>query len=329
MNQHSESPTTPLEGPIGVVGGGAVGGWLATQMKNHGWDVSLLLRPNTAGYPEAIDYQVSGVGFGDLRETIPCAAADASGEPLRWLFLALKAGDMEQAAHQLAHRINSDTRLVFPGNGLDLTAPFATLASDRFLVASTTYGLFRESRTQISVRGAAGEISIGPDSSYPSAAEDARHLTAALQALGLRTRQVASGSAVMWQKAILSAGLNPVCALLGIENGQLPASEGFPLALEASSEAIKVASAEGLDMSSMSSPVVIETSLKELCEKTATNRCSMLQDLDSGESTEVNWISGVVVRLGKKNNIPTPVNQLLLDMVKGVSVGTLSPVSLN
>ena len=41
MNQHSESPTTPtpLEGPIGVVGGGAVGGWLATQMKNHGWDV--------------------------------------------------------------------------------------------------------------------------------------------------------------------------------------------------------------------------------------------------------------------------------------------------
>ena len=53
---------------------------------------------------------------------------------------------------------------------------------------------------------------------------------------------------MVWQKSILSAGLNPVCALLGIENGQLPSSPGFALAKAASHEAYKVAVAEGFDL---------------------------------------------------------------------------------
>ncbi len=334
-------PKTPptgnemLTGPIGVVGGGALGGWMASLMKNRGWDVSLLLRPGREEIPTELEYRVCGAGDEEAlddfgvdapgRQSIPCAATDAAGEPFRWLFFAVKATDLPEVAHQVAARINSGTRLVFPGNGLDLPAPFRALDSDRFLIASTTYGLFKVGRTSVSVRGDDGEFSVGSIDSFAGDAEDTRCLSSALGSLGLRAHQVSDGAAAMWQKAILSAGLNPVCALLGLENGELPASSGFALATEASNEAQRVAAAEGVDLA----PTKVAEALKSLCEKTAANRCSMLQDLDSGAMTEVAWINGVVVKLGKKNNIPTPANRLLLDLVEGASTETPVQMSLN
>jgi hypothetical protein len=56
--------------------------------------------------------------------------------------------------------------------------------------------------------------------------------------------------------------------------------------------------------------------LKEIVSGAPKNRCSMLQDLDRGKRTEIDFINGAVVELGRPLNIPTPINEALTSLVK-------------
>ena len=42
----------------------------------------------------------------------------------------------------------------------------------------------------------------------------------------------------------------------------------------------------------------------------------MLQDLDACRSTEIEELTGAVIRLGEKHGVPTPVNEVLYRLVK-------------
>jgi 2-dehydropantoate 2-reductase len=44
----------------------------------------------------------------------------------------------------------------------------------------------------------------------------------------------------------------------------------------------------------------------------------MLQSLEKGSVTEVDFINGAVVRAGAKTGVPTPVNATLVACVKGI-----------
>ena len=47
-------------------------------------------------------------------------------------------------------------------------------------------------------------------------------------------------------------------------------------------------------------------------------RTSMLQDIDCGRQTEVDIFAGYVSALGKKHNIATPYNDMVLEILKAV-----------
>lgn len=50
-------------------------------------------------------------------------------------------------------------------------------------------------------------------------------------------------------------------------------------------------------------------------------RASMLQDLEKGRKCEIGAINGVVCDFGKKYNVATPVNQKVVDVVRGIEDG--------
>jgi 2-dehydropantoate 2-reductase len=56
--------------------------------------------------------------------------------------------------------------------------------------------------------------------------------------------------------------------------------------------------------------------VKQVAERTAANRSSMLQDLLRGAPTECDAINGSVVREGRKLGVPTPVNEILWHLVR-------------
>lgn len=54
-------------------------------------------------------------------------------------------------------------------------------------------------------------------------------------------------------------------------------------------------------------------------------KASMLQDIEHGKKTEVDFINGIVVEYGKKYGVPTPYNEKVVEIVHGIEEGRYKP----
>ena len=59
-------------------------------------------------------------------------------------------------------------------------------------------------------------------------------------------------------------------------------------------------------------------------------KSSMLQDIERGRKTEIDYLNGYIVKKGALVDVPTPVNEAIVDMVKEVEAGKreLTPANL-
>jgi 2-dehydropantoate 2-reductase len=83
-----------------------------------------------------------------------------------------------------------------------------------------------------------------------------------------------------------------------------------PLARALVAEGAAVAAAEGVD------PGDPWTALEAAASATTANRNSMLQDLDAGRPTEIDAISGAIVRRAHAHEIPVPLTETVLRLVR-------------
>ncbi len=54
-------------------------------------------------------------------------------------------------------------------------------------------------------------------------------------------------------------------------------------------------------------------------------KASMLQDLEKGQRCEIDAINGVVSKWGKERYIPTPINSMVVEIIKGIEEGKYKP----
>lgn len=117
---------------------------------------------------------------------------------------------------------------------------------------------------------------------------------------------------LLWGKLVINAAINPLTALLRVPNGELlnkPASRS--LLGTAASEAAMVAAAQGIQLPY---PDPVEAA-ENVAARTASNLSSMLQDILRGSPTEIDAISGAIVRAGEAAGLQVPVNRTLWELV--------------
>jgi len=118
----------------------------------------------------------------------------------------------------------------------------------------------------------------------------------------------------IWEKAVINAGINPLTGLLDVPNGKLmEIPEVRQLLRDLVVEAAKVASTEGYRFEYS----LVERT-EEVCEQTAANISSMLQDIRAGKPTEIDAISGQIVRRAQEVSLPTPRTRMVWQLVKGL-----------
>lgn len=118
---------------------------------------------------------------------------------------------------------------------------------------------------------------------------------------------------LIWDKLLVNVGINPIAAILGLRNGEiLNYSDADKLMESAVLEGVAIRRAVGIS-SEFNDPV---EHVRSVCRRTAQNRSSMLQDIESGRKTEIDFINGAIVREGVRLGIPTPVNSTLVHMIK-------------
>ncbi len=158
-----------------------------------------------------------------------------------------------------------------------------------------------------------GENVIGePDGTR---SERAEKVLALFQDSGLEASLTDNLAGLLWSKLIINVGINALTALSRLHNGQLLNFEGTRKTMDqAVAEATQVAGALKINLL-YDNPV---EKVAAVCQATAGNISSMLQDVLKEKKTEIDQINGAVIREAAKHNIPTPVNQTLRDLVKAL-----------
>ena len=62
-------------------------------------------------------------------------------------------------------------------------------------------------------------------------------------------------------------------------------------------------------------PDGVFAALMDTASNLATGKASMCQDIEHHRRTEIDFINGTVVRLGKKYGIPTPAHEMIVRLV--------------
>jgi len=159
-----------------------------------------------------------------------------------------------------------------------------------------------------------GDTSIGPFEPKPAAMDAVTRLAEAITAGGMNTRALPDARGAQWTKLIFNAATNPLGALTRLTHGrvcELP--ETRRLITQLVDEGKAVAAALGITLDSDPDELV-DHAAKVAYE----HRASMLQDVLAERATEVDALNGGIVRFGAEQGVPTPMNQAIAALIKGL-----------
>lgn len=130
---------------------------------------------------------------------------------------------------------------------------------------------------------------------------------------GFEAYVVGDTDSLVWGKLAVNAAINPLTALLRVPNGFLIEHQSLiAIMANAAREVAAVAAAQGIQLPF---PNAAERAVS-VAQATATNRSSMLQDIDRGALTEVEAICGAVARIAHDLGVSTPLNIRLCRLVR-------------
>jgi 2-dehydropantoate 2-reductase len=148
----------------------------------------------------------------------------------------------------------------------------------------------------------------------PRSREAAVGISRVFTECGLDTEHTDQIANKVWRKAVLNACMNPVCAVTGktmVETIIDPIL--FNLVDALIKEGVAVARANEFFLGSDFYPYCIHYI------KTAGNhKPSMLQDIEAGRRTEIDYINGKIVEYGIQAGMATPYNTMIHGLVKAL-----------
>jgi len=132
--------------------------------------------------------------------------------------------------------------------------------------------------------------------------------------VGIKTRISKNIKKDVWAKTIVNSAINPITAITCLKNGYLLKIPDLKrLMRQICLEGVKVANKSGVFFDF---DIFEET--KKIAKLTSKNRSSMLQDIESRKKTEIDFINGAIVEIGKRHGIDTPLNNMLTALVKAL-----------
>lgn len=298
-----------------ILGAGALGCTIGAALTEAGHDTWLIGRPG----PHVDALRTDGLRVDDdtgSRTIAVQATADPAEAGVADLVIVLvKSFQTQEAMHAARILVGPQTAVLSLQNGLgheDLLS--AAIGGEHVLLGSTLVGGVLLGPGHIRTGTADRQTWIGEvdGPGTPRAHAVASLLTSA----GLPTSVSDDMASTRWEKLLINVATGAIAALTGLTYGQLA---GQPLLLatasDAVAEAMAVAAAAGVRLSTNDPTLVWARAAEGLSGDFKT---SMLQSVERGQPTEIDVINGAVVRIGKRYGVPTPVNNTLVALVKGL-----------
>ncbi len=289
------------EKTVQIMGAGAIGSLFGALIQLAGFSVHYVARGKQL---EAL--KKNGLTLSGLIETQ--LEVDVSNKPENadLTIVAVKAYDTEEAAKALSE---VDAGAVFTiQNGVG-NVEILSKYFERVVGGVTTYGANLAAPGVVNFAGK-GVVYAGNDGFV---SDDAKFVVSILEKAGFNCELVDDISFRVWSKAIVNAAINPLTAICRVRNGKIvEVEELWKVAKSIVEEGMKVLKEMGLPETDFLGMV------KEVASKTSQNRSSMLQDIENGKKTEIDFINGMIVRKANEYGLKAPINEMIVNLVKGV-----------
>ncbi len=288
---------------IAVLGAGAIGSLYAAKLAER-HDVTVLSRPAHAEAIVRDGLRMIGCETATVRLA---AVTSMDAVPDAELFLlTTKVNDNAAIGAALRPRIRGDAVVLCVQNGLGGEAIVREGLGDRGIVlrAVTQFGAINPGPGTVDykVRGYT-LVERGPR---------CEEIAAVLTGSGLDGRVSDRIEYDVWRKLVFNCVINPITSMIGGEVGDIADARLDPLKQLVVDECLAVAGAVGITFD-----FDVMHALREIFGP-SRNIASMRQDLMRGKRTEIDFMNGAVVDLGRRVGIECPVNAALVAIIKAL-----------
>jgi 2-dehydropantoate 2-reductase len=168
-----------------------------------------------------------------------------------------------------------------------------------------------------------GDTTIGPFEPAPAPLEEVERLAEACTRAGMPTHAVADARGPQWRKLIFNAATNPIGALTGLTHGRVCERPDLrALVSDLVDEGKAVAAAQGIELDADPEDLIDHAARREVAYD---HKASMLQDVEAGRVTEIDWLNGGIVRFGGEHGVPTPLNAAVVALIKAMEASWATP----
>ena len=290
-----------------ILGAGAIGTLFADALSTDGGEVSLILRDGVRG-----ETRTQVVERGDLASEKQIKTTGPRGHTdISHLLVTTKAYDVCAAIDSVIPRLNPDCNVVLLSNGMGFQEQvLASIPSLNIFCGTTTEGAHLLAAGHVRHAGS-GETRIG----FAAKTADDR------RPVWLHQWERAVDNSVwdsdiqpaLWTKLAVNCVINPLTALNRCHNGELEARKSLanqvaPLR----DEVAAVCRAQGHVKIAAALPRITAA----VIQATSGNRSSMLQDMDAGRLTEIDYITGYLLEVADQHSIDIPLNRALFEAIK-------------
>jgi 2-dehydropantoate 2-reductase len=305
-----------------VFGAGSVGLGLASCLLKSGAQVDLIGRESTVTALRTEGLLRTGL-FGEYRASpgqfeAYLSSRHINGAPYDCILVCTKAFDTVRAADDLlgGHAVyDSRTRFVLCQNGYGNYEVFAAqFPTDQMFIARIITGFRRLGPAHVDITVHAAPVHVG----HPTAAlgERVADLCALIKRGGLPAEISITIVADLWAKILYNVLLNALGAVFSVSYGALGESDhGRRLMAQLAHESFDVMRANGISTHWTSAGAFLEEFYGRMLPPTAAHESSMLQDIRAGHRTEIDALNGAMVSLGRRRNVATPANAMLVEMI--------------
>ncbi len=300
---------------IGIIGAGALGSVIGGSLAEAGNDVLLVNRNHAhvdAINRDGLTIRTEGK---DRAVAIRAAIPAEVGEPADLVIVLVKSFHTAEAVREATGLVGPNTTVLSLQNGLGHEDILIGLVGRDRVIAGKTY-----------VGGVVlgpGHVIAGVDGKETIIGElDGRisprieRIAATFEAAGMKLVVSRNIMGAMWDKLLVNIATGALSGITRLAYGGLYAVPELEVtAMAAVAEAIAVAKASGIELETLHPH---DAWVKAGSGLPPEFKASMLQSLEKGSVTEVDFINGAVVRAGAKAGVPTPVNATLVACVKGI-----------
>lgn len=298
---------------VAILGAGALGAYYASRFSA----VDTFSTFIAASGDRAIKLQQHGIVVNGEPWQIPVSTPQAELQPVDLMIIALKHHQLQGALEDVRHLVGQKTIIMSVLNGLDSESMIGDIyGADRVLYC-VAIGIDAVRQGDTVVVANQGRLYFGEALNVPVSARVLK-VQQALDRAGLNWETPDDMLRIMWWKFMMNVGVNQASAVLRAPYRVFQNSKaGQSVLTMLMREVIALAKAAGINLSEFD----LDQWAPVLAKLAPEAKTSMLQDIEAGRKTEVEIFAGKVDSLGEKYHIPTPVNAMMLQMIRTLEEG--------